>query len=431
MIKNYILDTNILLQDPRSIYNFDDNCVIIPIGVVEELDKFKKDHTELGRNARLVSRSLDALRIKGDLRSGVQNGKGILKVRYNGNLESFYKEQNIDLHVIHIAQETLKNNSGVPCIIVSNDVNVRIRANALGLDAEGYEGGKVDHDDIDSGHKELIIDDAIFNKFASAKDYLVSDIPQLNEVIPNYYFVVKKSSDIKKSFLARISTDGSLLCKLHHVPSKFSLKPRNKEQSFLLDALFDKDIKLVSVSGKAGTGKSLLSIAAGYYMVNENEDYVRLLVSRPVYPMGKDIGYLPGDLSEKLDPWMCPVYDAFDIINGKKEINGRDFVRSSKNIVVEPLTYIRGRSIHDQFLLVDECQNLTALEIKTIITRAGENTKIVLTGDIHQIDNPYIDSLSNGLSVVSLAFRGSSLATSIVLDKGVRSELAEEASNKL
>lgn len=433
MVKNYVLDTNVLLQDPDSIYNFEDNCVIIPIGVIEELDKFKKDMTELGRNARQVSRSLDALRVKGDLKAGIPVGThgGTLMVRYNGNLESFYKEQNIDLHVIHIAQETIKRQPTVPCIIVTKDVNIRIRANALGLEAQTYESDKIPHDDIDSGHSEVLVSDEIFDVYNSMKEYLVADIPALKDLPPNYYLLIKRESDPKKSLLGRISPDGQLLKKLIAPPTKFPLSSRNKEQAFLLDALLDNDIKLVSITGKAGTGKTLLAIACGFHLVQNDRVYKRLLVSRPVFPMGRDIGFLPGDIGEKLDPWMQPIYDAFDIINTTKLSSGRDVVKGYSNIVIEPLTYIRGRSIHDQFLIIDESQNLTALEIKTIITRAGENTKVVLTGDIYQIDNPYIDALSNGLSVVSLAFRGSKLATHITLDRGVRSDLAEEASNKL
>lgn len=431
MIKNYVIDTNIVLQDPDSIYSFEDNCVIIPIGVIEELDKFKKEITELGRNARQISRYLDELRKKGDLRSGVPIGNGILKVRYNGNLESFYKEQNIDLHVIHIAQETLKREPNVPCIIVSNDVNIRIRANALGLQAEAYEKGSIKHDDLDVGHKEIIIPDEIFDVFMSTREYLISDIPAAKDLPPNYYLLIKSESDLKKSILGRTNPDCSLIRKLTITPSKFPLSTRNKEQAFLLDALLDQDIKLVSVIGKAGSGKTLLSTCAGYHMVENDKIYKKLLISRPVFPMGKDIGFLPGEINEKLAPWMQPIYDAFDIICSNKHLDGSSFVKHAQNIVIEPLTYIRGRSIHNQFLLVDEAQNLTPLEIKTIITRAGENTKIVLTGDIYQIDSPYLDMLSNGLSAVALAFRGSKLATSIVLEKGVRSELAEEASNKL
>jgi PhoH-like ATPase len=431
-IKTYILDTNVLLQSPDSIYSFEDNNVIIPIGVIEELDKFKRDQTELGRNARQVSRSLDALRENGDLKSGVklQNG-GLLKVRYNGNLEGFYKEQNVDLHVIRIAQETVKHEPNIPCIIVTKDVNIRIRANALGLKAENYERNSIQRSELDKGYSEIQLDETDFEELIGKKQLAVEKVKQIQikDLPSNYYLVVKKENE-KNSILARINTDKTVIKKLISPPKDFFLSAKNKEQAFLLDALFDKDIKLVSVAGKAGSGKTLLSVAVGHYLTLIEKQYKRLLVSRPVYPMGKDIGFIPGEILDKLDPYLSPIYDALDIIYNYKS-NGRDIILENPNIVVEPLTYIRGRSIHNQILLVDEAQNLTSLEIKTIITRAGENTKIVLTGDIEQIDNPYVDSLSNGLSIVMAAFRNSPLSTSLILEKGVRSLLAEAASKLL
>lgn len=431
MIKNLVIDTNVLLQDPNSIYSFEDNTVIIPIGVIEELDKFKKDMTELGRNARQTSRLLDELRTKGDLRNGVSLGEhGILKVSYNGNLQSFYKESNVDLHVIHIAQETMKKYPDVPCIIVSQDVNVRIRANALGIQAEGYEKGSVKKDELDKGYREVLIDGDIFSDFIHNKEILVSDIQDIGEINPNYYLILKNKDD-GKTYLGRTSSNGKNIVKLINAPKGMFIKPINVEQKFLIDALLDQDIKLVAIAGKAGTGKTIMGVSVAHYLTKEEQVYKRMLVSRPIFPMGKDIGFLPGEMEEKMDPWMQPIYDAFDVITGFKDKNIKETIKNDPTIVVEPLTYIRGRSIHDQILIVDESQNLTALEIKTIITRAGEGTKIILTGDIYQIDNPYIDSLSNGLSVVINAFRGSKIATSLMLEKGVRSELAEEASNKL
>lgn len=430
MIKNYILDTNVLLQDPEAIYNFEDNTVIIPIGVIEELDKFKKDNNELGRNARQISRHLDELRVKGDLRHGITmpNG-GTIKVRYNGNLESFYKEQNIDLHVIHIAQETIKKEATTPCIIVSRDINVRIRANALGLLAEDYEAGKV-NDDIDFGFKEIEVDIDVIVEMAEHKFIPVETNKIFRGYNPNYYFNLVNPEN-KRSILAKVSYDGQNIETLPHLPSKMFIRSKNREQTFVLDALLDPNINLVCISGKAGTGKTLLAVAAGYFLTEVEDKYDRLLVSRPVYPMGKDLGFLPGTLEEKLDPWMQPIYDSFDVINGNRNSSGKKLVADSSKITVEPLTYIRGRSIHRQFVIVDESQNLTPLEIKTIVTRAGEGTKIVLTGDVEQIDNPYVDKYSNGLSVVMDAFKDSSLSAHIIMTKGVRSKLAQEASKRI
>jgi len=410
-------------------FRFEDNNVIIPIGVIEELDRFKKEQSELGKNARHVSRSLDILRHEGDLKNGVKVGEGKLTVRYNGNLHSFYKESNVDLHVLHIAQKIVETEPGTPCVIVSRDINVRIRANALGLKAEGYESDQIPHHEIDKGYSEVILDDKAFQALSDGRELSVASVEFDVDPTPNYYLVAHKSSE-KASLLARIDKDGKKVKRLLSCPQGVGLMPKNKEQGFVVDALLDNDIKLVSIAGKAGSGKTILSCAIGYYLAVKQKDYKRLLVSRPVFPMGRDIGFLPGDIGEKLDPWMTPIYDAFDVIKNDKQGAGRHLVDGC-HVMVEPLTYIRGRSIRDQFLIIDESQNLNTHEIKTIITRAGENTKVVLTGDIYQIDNPYIDSLSNGLSVVAQNMRDSGLSANIVLEKGVRSDLAEEAANKL
>ena len=425
-----VLDTCTLLSDPDAIYAFEDNTVIIPIGVIEELDTFKKDQSELGRNARQVSRALDVLRETGDLHEGVKlPSGGILKVRYNGNLHSLYKEKNVDLHVIHIAQETLKNDPKTPCIIVTKDVNVRIRANALGLKAENYERGAIKKDELDKGYTTINIDVSTFEELVSAKKLALEKVPQVKDLPPNYYLIVKKEGD-KNSLLAKVSHDKTVVKLLIHPPKELKIVAKNKEQSFLLDALLDKDIKLVMVAGKSGTGKTLLAVACAHYLTMVEKAYKRMLVSRPVCPMGKEMGFLPGEIEDKMLPWLSPIYDALDFIYNFK-VSGRDIVLENPAIVIEPLAYIRGRSIHDQIMVIDESQNLSPLEVKTIITRAGENTKIILTGDICQIDSPYLDSLSNGLSVAMESFRGSSLAIGLRLEKGVRSALATEASEKL
>jgi len=430
MIKNYVLDTNVLLLDPQAISKFEDNNIIIPIGVIEELDKFKKDQSELGRNAREVSRSLDQLRSEGDLRFGVKSGNGKLSVKYDGKVNAYYKESNVDLHVIHIAQRLLEESPDIPCVIVTRDINVRIRANALGINAENYESDQIRHSEIDKGYDEITMGEEAFFSFSESKEISIADLSLDIAVFPNHYLVIRKDTDNKSSLLGRIDVDCKTIKRLLPCPYGIGLTAKNKEQGFALDALLDDNIKLVSISGKAGSGKTLLSLAVGYYLTTKQKQYQRLLVSRPVFPMGKDLGYLPGDINEKLDPWMTPIYDAFDVIKDSTKINGRAMVDGC-NVVVEPLTYIRGRSIRNQFLIIDESQNLTTHEIKTIITRAGENTKVVLTGDIYQIDNPYIDSLSNGLSVVTTCMKDSKLSANIILEKGVRSALAEEAANKL
>ena len=435
MIKNYVIDTNVLLTDPTAIFNFEDNNVIVPIGVIEELDKFKKDMSELGRNAREVSRSLDELRLQGNLREGVKiDSGGTVAVRYNGNFGSLMKETNVDLHVIHLAQKIMEKDTSTPTIIVSRDINVRIRATALGLKAENYESLKAEYKDVSEGYTTIDIDPVLFEELQEKKKVPVEDLYDADfPLLPNHYYAVANSINPDGgTFFARMNSQGTALQRLISCPNELTIKPKNKEQGFVVDALMDRDISLVSIAGPAGTGKTLLAIVIGMYLVETDKRYKRLLVSRPVYPMGKDIGYLPGDIDAKLDPWMTPIYDAFDVIYSKnKSQNGREIVEQDPKIIVEPLTYIRGRSIHDQILIIDEAQNLTPLEIKTIITRAGENTKVVLTGDIYQIDNPYIDATSNGLSMVISAFKGSSLAASIVMKTGVRSDLATEASERL
>lgn len=432
MTKTYIIDTNIVLQDPDAIFNFEDNTVIIPIGVIEELDRFKKGNDELGRNARNVSRKLDELRTQGGgLKDGVRlpNG-GLLKVCYNGNLASYYKEENVDLHVIKIAQETIKKDPETKCIIVTRDVNIRIRANALGLEAEDYESNKVDEDAFDPGFNELEVDMDIIDEISKSKKMSIDGIDLFKPYFPNHYFnLVNKA--YSRAIMAKISADGNEIIALAKPPSKLAVKSKGREQAFVIDALLNKDISLVCIAGKAGTGKTILSVACGYYQAMDLELYDKLLVSRPIFPMGKDIGYLPGEINEKLAPWMSPIYDAFDVLKVGKGTGSRKFVEDNPKIEIEPLTYIRGRSIHNQFLLIDESQNLSPLEVKTIITRAGENTKIVLTGDVEQIDNPYVDRYSNGLATTINAFRDSSIAAHIIMSKGVRSKLSEEATNRM
>lgn len=457
MSKTYVLDTNILLQDPDCIYNFDEHEVIIPIGVIEELDKFKKEHGELGKNSREVARSLDKLSAEGDLKVGVDvhNGHGgKIRVYYNGNLSSYYKETNVDLHVIYVAHELKKEcKNSETVVIVSNDVNVRIRARALGLIADGYTTQQV-KSEINRGYEEIlcdfdIMDELKVNGKLEMDKFICIDPSKYN---PNYYFDVRSNDSKRVSrVLAKISPDKQFIEMLNVKRDGLRIKPKNIEQTFAFDALLDSRIKLVSILGLAGSGKTLISAGCGLYMLEKTEEFRKLLVSRPMIPMGnKDVmGFLPGDIAEKISPWLRPIYDAFEVIlNPKKSggksrdkeemkererafINGEEYVQQSKFIDIEPLAYIRGRSISDQFMIIDESQNLNPLELKTIITRAGENTKIVLTGDISQIDCPYLDQYSNGLTVSTNAFLDSSLSAHLVMTSGVRSKLSEEATKRL
>jgi len=447
-MKNFIIDTNVLLQDPEAIFSFGDNTVIIPIGVIEELDNKKKEMNDLGMNSRHVSRKLDEFRKRGDLREGVAISEhnpdgGKIRIIYNGNLGTYRKENDVDFHVLHVAEKIKKEEPENECIVVSRDINVRLKANALGLDSDDYVGNKICESVLlDEGFKEVSVERSIF---AALMLKLECDIDLVfdddNTPFPNCYLFVK-GPDSDQELLAKVSICRKRVEVLPSTPESIKIRSKNKEQAFALDALLDPDIDLVCLVGKAGSGKTLLAVAAGVHQVVDRSYFDKMLISRPIMPMGRDIGFLPGDIEDKLDPWMKPIYDSLEVIeklssstNNKsqknKVLDGKKIAQESGKIFIESLTHIRGRSIHRQFIIIDEAQNLSPLEVKTIITRAGEGTKIVLTGDVGQIDNPYVDSKSNGLSVVLEAFRDSGVAAHIILSEGVRSRLSEEAANRL
>jgi PhoH-like ATPase len=429
MKKNYILDTNVLLHDPMAIAHFEDNTVIIPISVIEEIDRFKRDLTELGRNARHVSRMLDELRSRGKLSEGVTlDTGGRLRVAMsarNGNAEDSYAD-----HEILALGLKLQAESGEPVAVVSKDINLRIKADGMGIPAEDYESDRVDINELYLGYSDLELSPEMMQQFAQE-----GALPYVGEDrAPNEYLKLTDTADPQHTLLGRLDPEGRTIIALLPPPRELSgLRPKNKEQYFAMDALLDERIKLVSIIGKAGTGKTLLAVAAGLYATLERKLYRKLLVSRPTMPMGKDIGYLPGTVQDKLNPWMQPIFDALDLISSERKggPKGQELVEQSDQIEVEALSFIRGRSIHHQFVIIDEAQNLTPLEVKTIITRAGHGTKVILTGDIYQIDNPYVDATSNGLSKAVNKFRPHGLAAHISLHKGVRSELAELAANVL
>ncbi len=435
MKKIYILDTNVLLHDPSAFHHFDDNQVVIPLKVLEEVDHFKREVTELGRNARQVSRMLDSLRDGVKLSDGVQleNG-GTLRIAFPAagwNCAGMSPDDQI----LQLALELHRQNQ-VPCIVVSKDINMRLKADALGLNAEDYETDRVDAEELYTGHSECTLPAEQLDRFrASGRLAMAVPMPELST---NQYLLIRGENDpANNTVLGRYEAENNMLVKLCGIPGELqSVYPRNKEQQFAMDALLNDHIKVVTIIGKAGTGKTLLAVAAGLHKVMDVKTYTRLLVARPTFAMGKDIGYLPGTLEEKLDPWMQPIYDAFDLIAStrpalQKILRDHHALDASDQIKIEPLTYIRGRSIANQFIIIDEAQNLTPLEVKTIITRVGHGTKIILTGDIYQIDNPYVDSLSNGLSTTVARFRPYGLAAHITLSRGVRSDVAELAANIL
>jgi PhoH-like ATPase len=436
MKKRYLLDTNVLLHDPTALTAFQDNSVLVPIYVIEEIDRFKKQLTRLGENARWISRFLDGLRERGRLSDGVElDTGGRLRVVFDPDDPQRVIARSdgwVDNEILKIARRIQDDAPDTPLILVTKDVNLRIKADAMGLVAEDYETDRVDLDELYSGHTEIELGAGEIERFRADGEL---PLPE-GDFFPNEYALLKDRADAANTALARIDPVGGRLRALIDVADGVQgIRPRNKEQYFALDALLDPTVVLVTIMGKAGTGKTLLALAAGLEQVLSRTTYRHLLISRPTFPMGKDIGYLPGSVEEKLNPWMQPIYDNLALLlDGRPAGNGTrtvDDLVSRGALAVEPLTHIRGRSIPQQFMLVDEAQNLTPLEVKTILTRVGENTKLVLTGDPWQIDTPYIDSSTNGFNHVVSHFRTVPLAAHVELRKGERSKLAEYAANLL
>jgi PhoH-like ATPase len=440
--KNFVLDTNVILHDPRSIFSFDDNDVVIPIYVIEEIDNFKRDLSSLGRNARQVARYLDEFRAQGKLGEGVSLGEG------KGSIRVLFTERDLPKHladshgsvdskILAVALDLREREEPRPVVFVTKDTNLRIRADALGLHAEDYDVEEVALDELWSGVADLVVEAKSINDFYTAGFAPV--VPAEGDPPPPNEFVVLRDRDNPQhSAVGKYSAGRQGYVPLIKIPKEgvWGIRPRNKEQAFALDLLLNDDVRLVTIVGKAGTGKTLLAIAAGLQRTTEDGVYQKLLVSRPIFPLGRDIGYLPGDVEEKLNPWMQPIFDNVEYLmnlsrSEKKQGRGYHELMDLGILEIEPLTYIRGRSIPNQYIIVDEAQNLTPHEVKTIITRVGEGTKIILTGDPYQIDNPYVDSTNNGLIHVVNKFRSEKLAGHVTLTKGERSPLAELAANLL
>ena len=435
--KNYLLDTSVCLTDSESIFKFDNHDIFLPLKVLEEIDKHKKRQDSVGINARKIIRSLDELRAKGNLQKGVRlgKGKGILKViSYETAQEAKFPpdlNKNIPDHIIiatgmAVAAANLKRKT----IIVSNDINMRVICDSLGLMAQDYTSEEVvnNTEELYDGFSEILADDEIIDRFYSDEKIFLDEVDVEEKLYSNQYLMLSSIANPKKTCLARFEDHQSPLKKIIHtsIPD-WNIKPRNKEQSFAIDMLLDPSIRLVSLIGRAGSGKTLCAIAAGLQQTIGNDSlYSRLIVSRPVQPMGKDIGFLPGTMEEKMLPWLMPIQDNLKFLVGDS-VSLEMYMQKGK-IEIEALTYIRGRSISDAFIVIDEAQNLTRHEIKTIITRIGENTKIVLTGDIEQIDNIYVNETSNGLAHAVESFKDYKLAGHITFRKGERSELATLAS---
>ncbi|MBI1177225.1 AAA family ATPase [bacterium] len=438
-MKNYILDTNVLLHDPNSILNFEDNHVLIPIEVIEEIDRFKRDSSERGQNARSVSRMLDDLRKRGSLSEGVKldNG-GRLKIIFrdeknhrsnNGNGNG---KMTVDSRIVALAQQIQKASGRRKTVLISKDINLRLKADALGLAAEDYETDRVSVTDLYSGMFELMLPETEIAAFRANGEL---PLKKTGKYWPNEFCTLIEDANPKRTALAKVDPTGTKLIPIVDCREGiYGIRPRNREQHFAFDALLDERIKLVTLMGKAGTGKTLLAMAAGLKRTVLDREYRRLVVARPTVSMGKELGFLPGSLEEKLNPWMQPIHDALEMLGdlnmGHDSRRTTDLMRNG-SIVVEALSYIRGRSIAHQFMIIDEAQNLTPLEVKTIITRVGNGTKIVFTGDPWQIDNPYVDSSSNGFNYIVSRFRRHAIAAHVEMQKGERSELAELAANIL
>jgi len=435
MKKTFVLDTNVLLHDPYAIHKFREHNVIIPLVVVEEIDKFKRDQNEVGRNARTVSRLLDKEREKGSLNLGVKlNEGGSLKVVIQNEPVKIgsNSQPSADNFILGVAV-TYSNEKHHDCILVTKDTNLRIKADALGIPAQDYRNDKVEMDELYSGYRELTVDREFIDQLH--RDHQ-APLP-IEDLLINQFVVLSNQNNPSQSSIARVSPEGDRLLPANHLQEIWGIKPLNLEQRLAMEVLLDPKIKLVTLIGKAGTGKTLLAIAAGLHQVVDESAFHRLLVARPVLPLGKDLGYLPGDVDEKLKPWMQPIFDNLEFIlscNLKDHQKGQpsyQYLFDKGWLQVEPLTYMRGRSIPNQFLIVDEAQNLTPHEVKSVITRAGHNTKIVLTGDPHQIDNPFLDTSTNGITYLVQRFKGQSIYGHVTLVKGERSTLAELASNLL
>ncbi|MBK9126667.1 MAG: PhoH family protein [Phycisphaerales bacterium] len=431
MHKFYILDANILIHDPYSVFHFADNTVIIPVGVISELDRFKKEPTDRGYNARTVVRLLDELRQQSSLATGVTlDHGGHLKVYCEAEQVLHGSTSPADTEIMRVAQAIRAAHPGTPVVIVTKDINLRIRADAAGLRAEDYETDHVPMAESTSDVEITLGAEQVEVFQRDGRVHLPAPMP------PNQYVLIRSQNGDRTTRLSRTDTSGSELIRLHELEGGlWGIRPRNKEQYYAIDALLDERLSLVALMGKAGTGKTLLALAAGMHLAFKRKAYRGILVCRPVIPVGRDIGYLPGDVGQKLEPWMKPVVDTIDLLLDtggamKGHADGASLIRSGL-VEIQPLAYIRGRSIAKRFVLIDEAQNLTPLEVKTLITRMGQAAKVVLTGDPWQIDNPYVDRNSNGFTYLMNRFRAEPLAACVELRKGERSALAELAANLL
>jgi len=455
--KHFVLDTNVLLHNPQSIFKFEEHEVVIPLTVIEELDKFKKNNDETGRNSRQVIRSLDKLRSFGHLFEGVvwnEQGGSIRIDRMLPAASGFALElDKADNRILGVASQL--HAQGLRTIFISKDINARVKCDALGIPSEDFEADRVDADWLYSGYCTMHVDsdliDALYQERQLPRAMLEGvqgrgpdgEATTADQLVPNQFVILIDSQDPGHTGLARVlGNTGHLIPVTGPRKPVYGVMARNVQQTMALDLLLDDDVKIVTLIGPAGTGKTLLAIAAGMQKVLKEERLDKLLVARPIMPLGRDIGYLPGDKDEKLSMWMQPVFDNVSYLLSTRGGNHNDAesrsaeqrmdqLMATGKLVMEPLTYIRGRSIPHQFMIVDEAQNLSPHEVKTIVSRVGDGTKIVLCGDIGQIDNPYLDAASNGLAHCIERMKGQGISGHVTLSKTERSELASLAAEVL
>jgi PhoH-like ATPase len=435
--KSFVLDTNVLLHNSQALYVFADNEVVVPMTVIEELDGFKRRNDDVGRNARQVIRSLDRLREKGHLKDGVPINESGGTVRITVNDQ---KCEVADLDMTKPDNKILAvacqlHSQGKPVVFVSKDINARLKADAMGIKVADFEKQKVDFERLYTGWREWGCEgskiDALYANHRLPADGLA--------LVPNEFVLLKDRDNPKHTGLARyLAPEKSLVTLASASLHPYGIEARNIEQSIAIELLLSDDVQLVTLVGRAGTGKTLLALACGLHKVVREKRYERLLVSRPIMPLGQDIGYLPGTKEEKLSHWMQPIFDNLEYLYQQKDERKQGGAQKriqelmdSGVLDLEALTYIRGRSIPNDFLIVDEAQNLTPHEIKTIVSRAGEDTKVVLAGDPYQIDNPYLDANSNGLNYAAERMKGLELSGHILLTKSERSTLASLAAERL
>jgi len=437
--KIFVLDTNVLLHDHQCIYHFEENDIVLPITVLEELDKFKRGNDLINFQAREFVRELDSLTGENLFTEGISMGLGLGRLYvetgkpFSRDMEESFYEKIPDHRILAIADYTRNKNPDKQVILVTKDVNLRIKAKALGLTAQDYKAGQVAN--LDMLYEGIPVvkdqkDESLGKLYSSMEGVALEEFDVGFEPQANQYMILKGN---KSSALAIFDIRTSALFVVQKTKC-YGIEPRNAEQAISLDALLRPDIQLVSLTGKAGTGKTLLALAAA---LQQRRDFHQIFLARPIIPLGnRDMGYLPGDANEKIEPYMQPLFDNLTVIRHQfdqrsKEFQKIDQLLQEEKLVLTPLAYIRGRSLGKVFFIVDEAQNLTPHEVKTIITRAGEGTKIVFTGDVHQIDSPYLDAKSNGLSYLTDKMNGQAVFAHVNLIHGERSQLAELASNLL